>query len=115
MIVTIKKTLKIISFLFVLFFLFGTLVSVSGTADILLQFVRMVHKGELKFTAIRILCAIFVILITVWTCIIGARMAKKKNRSIINWIIICFFTNIWGLIILHYLPENMKIKVKSAR
>lgn len=40
------------------------------------------------------------------TSYIGFLFAKKKNRDRKTWIVLCFFLNIWGVIILLFLPKK---------
>ena len=50
--------------------------------------------------------AIFVpIGISVSTALVGYWLAKRKNRSQKKWAILCFFINIWGLVVLYFLPK----------
>jgi hypothetical protein len=42
--------------------------------------------------------------ISIFTALAGYWFAKRKNRSQKKWAVLCFFLNIWGLIILFFLP-----------
>ena len=49
--------------------------------------------------------------------ILGYKLSFKKNRNDIFWSILCFFSNIWGVIILWLLPdldEEKKVSLKKS-
>jgi len=41
----------------------------------------------------------------------GYLVAGRKNRDKKNWAILCIFLNIWGLVLLGFLPKNQKIEI----
>ena len=43
---------------------------------------------------------------SIFTTLIGYFIAKKKKRSTLTWSILCFFLNIWGVLILLSLPAR---------
>ena len=48
----------------------------------------------------------YIFLLGIPSVIIGARLARQRGRSTLRWAIICFFINIFGLILLWLLPSE---------
>jgi hypothetical protein len=48
--------------------------------------------------------SIAIVFFSLITAFSGRMLAKKKTRNVLSWSLICFFTNIWGLILLLLLP-----------
>ena len=62
-------------------------------------------------TRIQLLNLLFMSLFILLSTIIGFFLAKKKGKNRFLWAILCFFFNIWALIIIWLLPSsNNKLK-----
>ena len=55
-------------------------------------------------------------LITLLTAVLssyfGYLIAVRKNRNKQNWAVLCFFLNIWRLIVLGFLPSIEKVEIQ---
>jgi cytochrome bd-type quinol oxidase subunit 2 len=56
----------------------------------------------------RYLSFLLLMAFSVLTCYAGYLFAKKKKRDKRLWAILCFFLNIWALIVLLFLPSERK-------
>lgn len=57
---------------------------------------------------LRLLSLFAGVLFAISCSVAGFFVAKKRGRNKVKWIILCFFFNLWGLIILLLLPRKEK-------
>ena len=53
----------------------------------------------------KLILGFIVMLFPILGIILGYKLSFKKNRNVIFWSIICFFSNVWGVVILWLLPD----------
>lgn len=101
-----KKYIKTVFFIVLTFFVFVGLLHVFGITKLLLDFARNMTGGRVNIVIFRVFASLFVLTIIGFSCIKASSIARQKNRNPIAWIIICLFINVWGVILLAYLPSR---------
>jgi hypothetical protein len=72
------------------------------------KFILGIKDHDGLITRIQLLNLLFMCLFILLSTVIGYFLAKKKGKSRFLWPILCFFFNIWALIILWLLPSSKK-------
>lgn len=75
---------------------------------------RVVFDSFLFDEEYRHVTILFPVVLSIVTSYIGYVLAQKKNRSRKNWAVLCFFLNIWGLIVLIFLPSQEKPRISAG-
>lgn len=94
-----SKAIGKVAITFVLLFLFLEFLMIELE-------LREVVFHEMTSGGYRSIAIIVPIGISLLTALGGYWFAKRKNRSQKKWAILCFLLNIWGLIIVFFLPPS---------
>lgn len=100
-----KRTINLIGLILVFVFLAVLFHFFGGTASIF-YFLKKVNKNEISILTIQVVGSVIVSLIILSSCYMALSLARKKNRNPKLWVLICFFINYWGILILYYLPKK---------
>jgi len=88
------------------FIVLGFLVFEFNLGSPLYNFILGIKDHDGLITRIQLLNLLFITLFILLSMVIGFFLAKKKGKSRFLWLILCFFFNIWALIILWLLPSS---------
>ena len=98
----LKITLKIVLTFFLMFLLLEIAMVVFNFRETVFRSFLFEHPE---------LVSLFTIPLASLTAYLGYVLARNKNKNPKKWAILCFFLNIWGLIVLSFLPVDPKSNV----
>ncbi len=88
--------------IFIIFFVFIEIIMIKFNVREIV-FNSFFFKDDYEYWRLVSLVPIGLSMLTSYT---GYVLAKKKNRNGKAWAILCFFINIWGIIILYFVPSQ---------
>jgi hypothetical protein len=98
-----KIALKLIGIFVFLFIILHTLMMVTGVRE-------FVFSSTVFSKNYRYLSVILPLGLSIVTAYLGYLLAERKNRDRRAWAAACFFLNIWGLMVLYFLPSLSRRK-----
>jgi hypothetical protein len=99
---------------FFIFIVLGVSIYKLGLGNHVQNFILNIRNYDGSITRIQLLNLAFMILLMFSCSILGFFLSKRKGRDKFAWGVLCFFFNVWALILLWFLPgsktssKNMK-------